>query len=534
MFNNRLVRYLIRFIFLLLLLVLPLVGLWLLRPEWVVERPWLSAGYGVVVLFAAAGLAYLWYNRQEKGFFTRSRDVQRAFAHLVCLAELPPLQKTDSMPPLLSIHDDGEGAEAFQNLYASTRLAFTFSNQQYLFVTSANRGEGKTIVATNLAQTSAKIGKRVLLVEGHWDAPKVHDYFALTRKGHLASLLGRLAEKLQGYNDARSWSRLGELQPQIREWLDRSIQPTTQPNLFVLTNGAEPIPQALRQPILFRGVIDAALVQFDMIICDGPPMLTKEPDWQSLAVLGEVVVVAAAYNTRRAELHSALETLRRHPISPIGVVLNHRQPDATFPQPVSRQITPPPPSRPVSRPVPSLATNGSSKPIPEPIPALDPAQYSNGKHTPPTSPSVVAYPVNGHGAVNGHGHAAAILAEHPVVTSNNGAHPLSLEQHLAETSTQLAQKEMELEQIFRAQAVQNEMFAQLRQELATQEQENNRLQQVIRQQNEEMFLLEQAARTRIQALEHKLSTLQSRFQQTSLTLYRHWQGRDSVSEENES
>lgn len=531
MFNYRLVRYLIRFICLLLFLALPPVGLWQLRPEWVTDQPGLWGGYGVVALFAAAGLAYLWYNRQEKGFFTRSRDVQRAFAHLVCLAELPPLQKTDPIPPLLSIQDDGAGAEAFQNLYASTRLAFTFSNQQYLFVTSANRGEGKTIVATNLAQISAKIGKRVLLVEGHWDAPKVHDYFALTRKGHLASLLGRLAEKLQGYNDARSWSRLGELQPQIREWLDRSIQPTTQPNLFILTNGDEPIPQALRQPILFRGVMDAALAQFDMIICDGPPMLTKEPDWQSLAVLGEVVVVAAAYNTRRAELHSALETLRRHPISPIGVVLNHRQPDATFPQPVAMQIMPPTPPRPVSRPAPEPATNGSSKPAPKPIPALDPAQYSNGKHTPPISPSVVAYPVNG--AVNGHGHAAAILAEPPVVTRNNGAHPLNLEQHLTETSTQLAQKEMELEQIFRAQALQNEMFDQLQQELVAQKQENSRLQQVIQQQNEEMFLLEQAARTRIQTLEHKLSTLQSRFQQTSLTLYRHWRGRGGVAEENQ-
>ena len=78
------------------------------------------------------------------------------------------------------------------------------------------------------------------------------------------------------------------------------------------------------------------------------------------------------------------------------------------------------------------------------------------------------------------------------------------------------------------------MFDQLQQELVAQKQENSRLQQVIQQQNEEMFLLEQAARTRIQTLEHKLSKLQSRFQQTSLTLYRHWRGRDEVSEDNQS
>ena len=244
-------------------------------------------------------------------------------------------------------------------------------------------------------------------------------------------------------------------------------------------------------------------------------------------MLGEVLLVAAAYNTRRFELFTALETLRRHPISPIGVVLNHRQPDATYPKPVDVMVTAPPP-----RPA-----NGPTKPVtellPKPILPLVPVQYTNGKHATPAPHPVAAYPVNGHGTQNGNGHAAATLAEPHILTDNNEAHPLNLEQHLGETRSQLAQKEMELEQIFRAQAMQNEIFDQLRQELATQEQENSRLQQVIRQQNEEMFLLEQAARTRIQGLEHKLSSLQSRFQQTSLTLYRHWRGRGGVGEENQ-
>ena len=537
MLNNRPVRYLIRFFILLILFVIPLGGVRQWRPEWLAQWPWLTVVYGVVALFAAALLGYIWYNRQEYAFLSRSRDIQRAFTHLVSLAEVPPMRKTDQSLPLVSAHDPSEATEAFQTLYASVRLAFTFSNQQYLLVTSANRGEGKTVVAANLAQACARAGKRVLLVEGHWDAPKIHDYFALPRRGNLGSLLNRLAENLQGYADARSWARLGELRPQISDWLERSLQPTAQANLFILTNGTEPIPQPLRQPILFRGIMDAALGQFDMIICDGPPMLTKDSAWQSLAVLGEVLLVAAAYHTRRAELYATLETLRRHPISPIGAVLNHRHPNATFPKPVELSVTPfvstrPTPPTPAAKPTPP--TNPTPAPSgEETTPPLVPAVHTNGKHKSPLTAPVMAYPVNGNGAVNGKEHAAAVITEPLALSDNKAHHLLALEQLLAEKTAQLAQKEAELEQIFRAQALQNDLFAQLRQQLATQQEENGRLQETLRQQNEEMFMLERAARTRIQALEQKLATLQSRFQQTSLSLYRRWQTRDGVSPGNQ-
>lgn len=506
MFNSRLFRFWLRLAMSGLIILGPIVTLLFLQPDWLAFTSFIPWWYGLGLMPLVAGLAGLWHWQQERRYLARGRDVQHLFNHMVCLAELPPLHQSQATHLLLEPQDDETVLEAFRTLYASVRLAFTFSNQQYLLVTSTARQEGKSLVAANLAQASAWVGRRVLLVEGHWDAPTVHHYFGLSRRGRLGSLLQQVADMVDLRTEARALVRLVEARPQLSTWLNRSLQPTTHPNLFVLSNGPEPLPANLRHPVLMRGILEAALTEFDLVICDGPPMLGKAEEWRSLAVLGEVLLVAAAYHTRRAEMRTILEMLRRHPISPIGVVLNHRCPDAIYPQAVpltsSRVVVE------ALAPIPVVGkqavVNGNGKNGAQATEDLATSlvPYRNGKSELPVTKA----------AINGHHFVA------------NGVRDAAAEQQrILELEQTLALKEAELEQIFQAQALQNDLFAQLQRELTEQKEAYRQLQLVYREQNEDFFRLEQNARTRIQELEQKLTLLQTRFQQASVTLYRRFQ-----------
>lgn len=508
MFNSRLFRFWLRFAVAELIIIGPIITLLFLQPDWLAFTPSIPWWYGLGLTPLVAALAGLWHWQQERRYLARGRDVQHLFNHMVCLAELPPLHHPQATHLLLGPQDDETVIEVFRTLYASVRLAFTFSNQQYLLVTSAERQEGKSLVAANLAQASAWIGRRVLLVEGHWDAPTVHHYFGLSRRGRLGSLLQQVADMVDLRTEARALVRLVEARSQLSTWLNRGIQPTAHPNLFVLSNGPEPLPANLRHPVLMRGILEAALTEFDLVICDGPPMLGKTEEWRSLAVLGEVLLVAAAYHTRRTKLHAILEMLRRHPISPIGVVLNHRHPDATYPRSVVLALSHTPAGNAASTLSPVLI---SEKPMvvngrngfhaaADPVAPLVP--HRNGKGLLP-----VTRPVT-----NGH---------HPV--ANGVVDAAAEQQRIMELEQALALKEAELEQIFQAQALQNDLFAQLQQELIEQKEAYRQLQLVYHEQNEDFFRLEQNARIRIQELEQKLAHLQTRFQQASVTLYRRFQ-----------
>lgn len=515
MLNVRLLRFWLRFALVWLIGTVPLAVLLWQQPEWLAQLRTIPWWYSLGLTPVWGGVAYLWHWQQERRYLSRGRDVQRMFGHLVCLAELPPLHQPETQHFLLGTQDDPDVTESFHTLYASVQLAFTFSNQQYLLVTSTNRHEGKSLVAANLAQVSAQVGRRVLLIDGNWDEPSVHHYFGLSRQGRLGSLLQQMTDMVDLRAEAKAMLRLTEARPQLITWLNRAIQPTAHPNLFVLNNGADIVLPSLRHPVLMRAILDAALNDFDLVICDGPSMSARDEAWRSLAVLGEVLLVAAAYSTRRAELHTTLETLRRHPISPIGVVLNHRRPDATYPKPITLALAhnpavaaPVPAPTPLRTPKGSSSANGNSNGNGASLVATV-IPHRNGKSVAP----VIAPPVNGghHPGANG----LDAAAERQRI--------IELEQALSLKQLLLEQKETELEQIFQAQTVQNDLFARLQHELTEQKKAYQQLQQVYREQNEDFFRLEQNARTHIQELEQKLAHMQTRFQQASVTLYRRFQ-----------
>jgi capsular exopolysaccharide synthesis family protein len=117
-------------------------------------------------------------------------------------------------------------------------------------VTSANPGEGKTMVAANLAVSMARAGRRVLLIDADLRRPQLHDMFSVARSPGLSDVM------------------TDEVKP------SGALRETAIAGLFILSAGTDmasstDVLDAERLP----GLIDGFSRVFDVIVLDCPPVL---------------------------------------------------------------------------------------------------------------------------------------------------------------------------------------------------------------------------------------------------------------------
>ena len=72
--------------------------------------------------------------------------------------------------------------EAFRKLRTNVRLSIPDERTQPLLITSAGMGEGKTVVASNLATTLALSNQRVLIIDADLRRPRLHRVFDLPQE----------------------------------------------------------------------------------------------------------------------------------------------------------------------------------------------------------------------------------------------------------------------------------------------------------------------------------------------------------------
>ncbi len=194
-------------------------------------------------------------------------------------------------------------AESYARLVTNLGFAATEHPVKVLLVTSALARDGKTTVATNLALTLAREGRRVLLIDGD------------LRGGRIGGMLG-LFERA-GLSDTL-------LQQSVFADAVAEVPVDSQRVLHVLTRGGALAtdPSALLGSTAPGELVASVREKYDMIIVDTPPvnsvadaaMLTRHCDG--------VLLVARAGVTGRDALVFAMEQLRivRAPL--IGGVLN--------------------------------------------------------------------------------------------------------------------------------------------------------------------------------------------------------------------
>lgn len=209
-------------------------------------------------------------------------------------ASLQPATSSESLVVAM-LSDNSLGAEKFRML--STRLRHLQQGQSLkkVVLTSSGTGEGKSLIAANLAATLAR-SQRVLLLEGDMRRPTLSRLFGL---GDLKGLSDYLA-------DAEPISQVVyRLEP-------------LQLYLLPAGNVAKDPMQLLESPRLAELMKDLT-TSFDWIIIDSPPLLPLADTsvWARLA--DGLLLVVRGDQTSKALLQKSVESMNG---SLLGIVLN--------------------------------------------------------------------------------------------------------------------------------------------------------------------------------------------------------------------
>jgi polysaccharide biosynthesis transport protein len=204
------------------------------------------------------------------------------------------------------IRIDGNGtqhsalSEAFRGLRTSVLLSAAGRPPRSLTFVSAEPGEGKTTVASNLAISLAQLGKRVLLVDGDMRRPCVHKLFDI--ENHSQGLVTYLTGE-------QEWRQL--------------VRPTGMANLDCLVCGpVPPNPSELLSSDRMKLLICEAMEEYQFVLVDAPPLLNVA-DGRILATMveGAILVVKGGFTPRELAQQAQLH-IRDVGAHLIGVVLN--------------------------------------------------------------------------------------------------------------------------------------------------------------------------------------------------------------------
>ena len=250
-------------------------------------------------LIAGLGAIYLFYYADHR--FRRNEEVERLLG-LSVLATIPLIGgKTVAERGLVChLKKSGEEAEAFRTLRASLFLKEELRQAQVLMITSASPGEGKSLIASNLAVTLAQDGRRVLLVGGDLRRPALAQLFNLDKKTK------GLADVLEGTQPWRAVIQSGVL-----------------PGLDVLFPGHTTFTSAeLLGKQLFVDFLQAARQFYQHIIIDAPPLLGVSDSLVLLPNMDAVLFVVRYGYTHSLGARHALRLLQDSGTPCFGCIMN--------------------------------------------------------------------------------------------------------------------------------------------------------------------------------------------------------------------
>lgn len=191
-----------------------------------------------------------------------------------------------------------QALEAFRELRIHVGFAYGSAGPITLAVTSPSEGEGKSLIASNLAVAFSEVGRRTLLIDGD------------TRRGDAHRLIGK----------DRSPGLIDYLRERTSEDI---IQATDHPNLDFIGSGSRGVstPELLASPRMayFMGTLKRT---YDVIIVDSPPLASGGDPLILGSLTGNLAVVIRTGATEKALAQAKLDQLSRLPIRILGAVLN--------------------------------------------------------------------------------------------------------------------------------------------------------------------------------------------------------------------
>jgi capsular exopolysaccharide synthesis family protein len=229
----------------------------------------------------------------------KSPDEVKQHLGLPFLGMVPAIFDKSIIHPLINNGVPPNFAECFRTVRTNLMFSSAEESGRSVVITSTGPGEGKSVVAANLAIALAQAGQRVLLVDADMRKPKVHYVFAMAQEPGLSNVLAGTAKSSE------------------------SVHQTDVAGLWVMPSGMiPPNPAELLGSKRFSDFIASVASHFDWLILDTPPVMAVTDS----SVVGHratgVVFVVGAEMTSRYAAQRALEQLELSRVRLVGSVLN--------------------------------------------------------------------------------------------------------------------------------------------------------------------------------------------------------------------
>ena len=222
-------------------------------------------------------------------------------------------------PPQVELVTSNRKPSLLADSFRATLTSILYSGKngdrpRVIVITSANPGEGKTTVASNLALALAEIGpsvlmQSVLLIDGDLRRPRLHEIFGVPNRWGLTDLIE------------------GKTPPNGCEGM---VFKTGFRNLSLLPSGSSNVNfAALLHSPRAHALLNRMREEFHTVIIDTPPMLNM-PDARILGRLADgVILVVRSAQTMRDAAVAANQRLTEDGARVLGTILNQWDPGKT-------------------------------------------------------------------------------------------------------------------------------------------------------------------------------------------------------------
>lgn len=229
----------------------------------------------------------------------KTPDEIKAHLGLPHLGLLPLIDTQDGKYLRLDTAVPANFSEAFRVLRTNVMFATAHEVGQSVLVTSTGPGEGKSLVAANLAVSLAQAGRRVLLIDADLRKPKVHSVFDVQQEPGLSNVLVGNAKASE------------------------SVRKASLSGLWLLPAGRiPPNPAELLGSQRFSDFLGSLRSHFDWIVIDSPPvMAVADASVIANRATGVLFVIGAEMTSRHAA-RKAVEQIETAQGRFFGAVLN--------------------------------------------------------------------------------------------------------------------------------------------------------------------------------------------------------------------
>jgi succinoglycan biosynthesis transport protein ExoP len=250
-------------------------------------------------LVLGLGLAFLCHSLDDKLASKEAVEHAGGSPVLAMTPVVPSWPRQQSMV-VVAAEPTSPAAESYRSLRTSLQFARQDGRLRSIVVTSPGAAEGKTATLANLGMVFAQAGEQVVLVSCDLRRPRIGAFFGLDEQDGLTSVL------------------LGE------RTLEQVLVPVPgTAGLSLLPAGpVPPNPAELLDSTRARDIFADLHKRFDLVLIDSPPVLPVT----DAAILSRhsdaTLMLVAAGQTRRGDLHRAVEKLEQVGTKIIGIVLN--------------------------------------------------------------------------------------------------------------------------------------------------------------------------------------------------------------------